>query len=83
MILLKNFLVELWIHYASFASAMPREVFSKISCFALLQYSQENTCVGISFLTELQKKNFFKKMRLIYRIFPVKIAKLCFDKNPR
>ena len=61
MILLKNFLVELWIHYASFASAMPREVFSKISCFALLQYSQENTCVGISFLTELQKKIFFKK----------------------
>ena len=60
MILLKIFHVELWIHYASFASAMPREVFCKISCFALLQHSQENKCVGISFLTELQKKFFLK-----------------------
>ena len=42
----------------------------------ILQKSQENTCVGVSYLVKLQSTcNFIKKKRLRRRCFPVNFAK--------
>ena len=54
---------ECWLCYTEAAFKIPQ----------ILQISQENTCVGVSFLGP-KARNFIKK-RLQHRCFPVKFAK--------